>query len=154
MVAINEQLSRLDGNKTSATEALARFREADDQRVLALEHAIAVAMSAFDAIAAAALSTQQLQEPQRERVASEIMDHYRWWLKEAEEELGAIQSLEKSGRSVNGAEPFKHTVAEVTLYVRECERLRRAARDLDEGKGIPLEEALSELRRRHVSGGA
>jgi hypothetical protein len=151
--SVTQQLGRVEERHSTLAAVHARLRGVETQRLNLVEEIVRTSLSVFEAINAAALAAQALPEAERDSAAAKVIVHYRRWYDSSQQDLQALLSLEAAGHPVPGAAELKHALAEARLFGYESDRLRESARRLNDGKGIPFEEAMSELRRRRNGGG-
>ena len=78
--------------------------------------------------------------------AHQFADAYQWWLAESTTLLAAVEAFEARGFGVDGAGSFREKIREVSLLPLDIEKVRRSIESLDRGEGIPLKQAIDELR--------
>lgn len=100
------------------------------------------------------LSDNVLALPQREResAADDVMRRYGAWLDDAVSFRRLIDDCSRLGINVVRGDEILHAMSEVEILLSRAGRIRSAARNLDDGRGIGLEEAMNELRRRAGAG--
>jgi hypothetical protein len=149
MVRLTAQFNEIAEKKRATTAAYDRARVAQRESVLALTHAIESGLAVYDAICRTALVVQTLPEPERAPAADQVVADYRWWYDASQNELNLLRAIEREGETVARSDEFKQAVAEARIYGYESDRILQAIRRMEQGeKGIPLAEAMDELRRR------
>jgi hypothetical protein len=80
----------------------------------------------------------------------ETADHfaqtYHWWLAESTTLSAAIQAFQARGFGVDGAAAFREKLREVSLLPLDIAKVQRSVESLERGEGIPLKQAMDELR--------
>jgi hypothetical protein len=82
-------------------------------------------------------------------VAEKFANAYRSWLAQSETLLAAIRVFEARGFHVEGVEPLRERYREVSLLPLDLDRVQGTIGSLERGEGVPLEQAMNELRRHH-----
>src|SRR5688500_3666460 len=112
MAGVAEQLDRIRQRDSTLAAAHARFRDAERERLRAVEDLITTSLAVFEAINDAARAAQALPEAERTAAAPQVVAHYRQWFDGSQQELRAVLSLESAGCAVAGALDFKRALAD------------------------------------------
>ena len=81
-------------------------------------------------------------------VPDRLAPFYRLWQTASGMMLVAVRACEEQGYAVEGAGPFREACREVSLMSLDIPRVRQSIESLRQGGGIPLRQAMDELRRR------
>lgn len=74
---------------------------------------------------------------------------YSLWLDATRRLLdGAVRDLEQMGFVVERADALRQACREVSLLPLDTDRVRRSLESLENGEGVPMEQAIDELRNR------
>ncbi|HET6878859.1 MAG TPA: hypothetical protein VFI31_01815 [Pirellulales bacterium] len=80
-------------------------------------------------------------------VTQAFLEGYREWLKPCAAVESAIRWFESRNYQVEKAEEFRSAVRDISLHEFDVDSMIRAERDIHEGRGKPLAEAIGELQR-------
>ena len=80
--------------------------------------------------------------------ANRLAEVYRRWQKFGGMMLVAVRACEEQGYTIEGAGPFREACREVSLMSLDIPRVRQSIESLRQGGGIPLRQAIDELRNR------
>jgi hypothetical protein len=80
-------------------------------------------------------------------ISQAFIDGYKQWMRPCATVERAIRAFESRGYQVDKADEFRGAVEEITLHDFDIDAMIKAKRDIREGRGKPLAEAISELQR-------
>jgi hypothetical protein len=117
-----------------------------------LEEFIGIGLSLFNSLRERAHAVQddivRGAIPYSPEISQAFVDGYKDWLQPCAAVESAIRWFESRNYQVDKAEEFRSAVREISLHEFDIGSMIKAERDIQEGRGKPLAEAISELQRR------
>jgi hypothetical protein len=150
--SIEKQLEQWNSQANSTDERLSALREQicyiDADLAALAEQFVEIALDEWPLITRMADLTAAAPLANRTKWAPLVIARYKKFVNDAKECLPTIEAALRQGYEIKGIAAFRESIQDAEAVVSNADRWLNGIAQLDAGRGIPLQEAMDELRRR------
>ena len=154
--AIEEELTSLERREVERHRALValheQLRAADAKLAESAEELVNAILDRFERVSAIADKVCRASAAVRQVWAPKVLEHYRQLAHLTAEVSPTVKWALQQGYPISRAGQFWGVARDCQMLATNADRWLNGMKQLDEKRGVPLQEAMDELRRRARAG--
>jgi len=154
--AIEEQLRSAEieaiGHDREASALRERIRHQETAYASTVEEMVSAVLDVYRNVTRLADLVAAASDDIREAWAPKVVAHFMKICANGREVLPDLEWAVAQGHPISKADEFRQAVDHAQVLSSNADRWLAAIKQLDEGRGVPLQEAMNELRRRAGAG--